>query len=78
MITVYLKTPLFSFRRASSPHVPAGTAAIRGEQISHEGGGFTVRAERYLDGAGNALDGSVCTLFLPNGKIDHVLIEDVS
>ncbi len=78
MVTIYLKTPLFTFNRTPDNHVPRGTSAVRGELREREHGGMTIRVHTYLDGTGKTLDNVPRTLFLPIAKIDHVLLEERS
>ena len=72
-ITVFLKNPLFCFR--DTPHVPTGTAAVRGRLTDKSHGGFTVEVEAFFDDRGRPLDGAAITLVIPLSKVDHAHLE---
>jgi len=74
-ITVFLKTPLFTFRRGGASHVPPATAALRGKLTDQTRGGFTVEVEAFLNDRGEPLDGPSLTLVIPLSKVDHAHLE---
>ncbi len=73
-ITVYLKTPLFTFRGVKS-HVPARTAALRGRLTDRSSGGLTIQVEAFFNDRGEPLAGAAITLIVPLSKVDHAHIE---
>ena len=72
-ITVYLKTPLFTFRGANT-HLPREAACVEGQLESRGGGGLTIKATSFKDERGRDLESTPATLFIPMQKIDHAIL----
>jgi hypothetical protein len=72
-VRVFLRTELFT-QTGGDTHVPAGASVLDATVEAQEAGGFTVLVEGYADGRGRPLAGKPARLFLPGGKIDHMLL----
>lgn len=71
--TIYLKTALFSVGGPDA-HVPVGVMILEGEIADRPPGGVTVRADRLLDANGRELAEQSLAVFLPWGKVDHMVL----
>ncbi len=69
--TAYLRTPLYTLDDKDD-HLPTGVTALSGKGSIGDGG-VTIQAKTYLDARGRELSGKVMTLFIPMGKIDHLV-----
>lgn len=74
-VTVFLGTPLFTFGGSNSP-VPAGCVGLEGEQLERQNGGITLKVTRFLDARGHTLSGVGRVLFIPLGKVDHMVVQE--
>ena len=72
-VVIFLKTALFSEDKKDG-HVPPHTMILEGNITDQPGGGFVVAVTGYRTGDNKSLEGSPCTLYLPTGKIDHMLL----
>lgn len=70
-VRLYLKTPLFAFRRA--PHLPRTAMVLEGSAEDRPGG-LRIHVSAWLEEAGEAVVGPTLTLLIPFAKIDHVHI----
>lgn len=71
-LRVFLKDPLFSTGKGG--HAPEGSVILEGEAQDGLPGGLTLRVKAWMDQGGRPLVGDPAVLYLPNSKIDHVLI----
>ena len=74
-VVIYLKTALFSEDK-NDGHVPAQTMILEGNIKDQPSGGFIVAVTGFRTGSNRELEGSPCTLFIPAGKIDHMLLKE--
>ncbi|MDG1483917.1 MAG: hypothetical protein P8R54_30275 [Myxococcota bacterium] len=74
-VVIYLKTALFSEDKKSG-HVPPHTMILEGQIVEQPSGGFIVTATGYRTDSNKALEGAPSKLFIPSGKIDHMLLLD--
>ncbi|MFT5679658.1 MAG: cystathionine beta-lyase family protein involved in aluminum resistance [Myxococcota bacterium] len=72
-VVIFLKNALFAEDKKSG-HVPAHTMILEGQVTEKTSGGFIVAVTGYRAGDNKALEGKPCRLFLPNAKIDHMLL----
>lgn len=72
-VRLYLNRPLFTL--PADGHVPRNVAVVLGTLVEQSAGGFTVRADGWLDEQGRSLGGEPRTLIVPVAKVDHVLVE---
>ena len=69
--TAYLRTPLYTLD-GEDDHLPSGVSSLSGKGTIGDGG-VTVQAKSYRDSRGRELKGKAVTLFIPMGKIDHLV-----
>lgn len=72
-VRVFLRQTLFTLP-GTAAHIPAKTAIIEGMSVDPSTASLRVMAELYLDDKGKILEGVPCDLFIPEGKIDHIVV----
>jgi len=81
-VKIYLKTMLFSIkpnRHASKSYqdpIPSTTMILEGEILERGHGGVTLQVQKYYSDQHKELTAESMTLFIPNGKIDHIRFID--
>lgn len=74
-VVIFLKTALFSEDKKSG-HVPPHTMILEGQIVEQPSGGFIVSVTGYRNDSNKALEGEPRKLFIPSGKVDHMLLLD--
>lgn len=72
-VSIYLRTPLFSFGGDDAP-LPAGVMVIEGTSRETCDGAMRIDADRLADDRGRELSDESVSLWVPWEKIDHVLV----
>lgn len=74
-VVIFLKTALFSEDKKSG-HVPPHTMILEGQILEQPSGGFIVSVTGYRTDSNKSLEGEPRKLFIPGGKVDHMLLLD--
>lgn len=72
-VRVFLRTDLFTVG-GELRHAPDGACILDGRVREQSAGGFIVEVARWYRADGRPLEGGPAVLYLPTGKVDHLLL----